>query len=314
MFKRSFIILGIMALLLAACSAPKMAPSLGARSTGDNAASGGQAPAQQAPAQPPSPALVSNQSPYSSILPEVKRIVIKDANLTLAVDDPAKSMENITKMAEEMNGFVVSAKLFQNTLDSGAEVPEATITIRVPAERLDEALTRIKAETTRPVINETVESQDVTKEYTDLQSRLTNLQVAEAKLKEIMGSATKTEDVLNVYNQLTQVQEQIEVIKGQIQYYDQSAALSSISTDLKANEAVQPLTVGGWQPAGIAKGAVQALINTLKTFATVGIYLGLYLLPVLIILGVVVFAIVLVVRAIRKRLKGGPQIVPPPAS
>ena len=56
-----------------------------------------------------------------------------------------------------------------------------------------------------------------------------------------MEEATKTEDVLSVFNQLTQVREQIEVIKGQMQYYEQSAALSSISVELYANAAVQPV-------------------------------------------------------------------------
>ena len=49
-----------------------------------------------------------------------------------------------------------------------------------------------------------------------------------------MASATKTEDVMNVFNQLTQVREQIEVIKGQIKYYEESAALSAINVQIMA--------------------------------------------------------------------------------
>jgi hypothetical protein len=79
-----------------------------------------------------------------------------------------------------------------------------------------------------------------------------------------MGSANRTEDVLNVYNQLTQVREQIEVTKGQIQYYEQSAALSSISVELVPDASVQPLTIAGWEPGGVAKEALQALITGLK--------------------------------------------------
>ena len=126
----------------------------------------------------------------------------------------------------------------------------------VAAERLDEALTSIESESNRLPLTKNISSQDVTKDYTDLQSRLRNLEEAEAQLREIMASANKTEDVLSVYNQLVQVREQIEVTKGQIQYYEQSAALSAISVEILADEAVQPLTVGGWQPGG--GGGLQA--------------------------------------------------------
>jgi hypothetical protein len=91
----------------------------------------------------------------------------------------------------------------------------------------------------------------VTSEYTDLESRLGNLEAAEEQLTRIMESAVKTEDVLNVYNQLVQTREQIEVIKGQMKYYEQSAAMSAVSVELIPNEAVQPLSIGGWQPVGV---------------------------------------------------------------
>jgi hypothetical protein len=83
------------------------------------------------------------------------------------------------------------------------------------------------------------------------------------------------------------VREQIEVIKGQMQYYEQSAAMSAISVDLVANAAVQPLTVGGWQPEGTAREAVQALINTLKTLGSLVIWIVIWLVPVLLVLFVI---------------------------
>ena len=51
----------------------------------------------------------------------------------------------------------------------------------------------------------------------------------------IMDGAVKTEDVLAVYNELVAVQGQIEVIKGQMQYFEQSARLSAVSIQLIPN-------------------------------------------------------------------------------
>lgn len=243
-----------------------------------------------------------------------ERIVIKNANLTIVVSNPSTSLDKISRMAEEMGGFVVSANLYKDTLPSGAEVPRATITVRVPAERLNEALERIKEESEQEPLNEGINSQDVTSDYVDLQSRLKNLEATEAQLSEIMASATKTEDVLAVYNQLVQVREQIEVIKGQIKYYEESAALSAISVDLMADEAVQPLQIGGWQPMGVMKSALEALIKTLQFLVNAILVIVIYVLPVaLVIYLIFILPISLVWRAWKRRRKNRNQAGAPPA-
>lgn len=309
-----FFALGILALLLGACA------SAAGPDTEQDAV---------APSAPPAAGLdqnagreaVSEPGTFTSSAVQLqKRIVIKNANLSIVVEDPAKSMDAITQMADEMEGFVVAANLYQSRLESGIEVPRASITIRVPAERLNEAIARIRAETDRPVISENIESQDVTSDYTDLQSRLRNLENTEAKLAEIMDDANRTQDVLSVYNELVRVREQIEVIKGQIQYYDQASSLSAISVELLANEAVQPLTIGGWQPVGVAKNAVQALINTMKFIATAAIWIGIVFLPVLLVLYLVFFLPVSLLwrawrrRLANKRLSAVPPTPPTPVS
>lgn len=211
------------------------------------------------------------------------RMVVKNASLSIVVEEPVATMDLISSLAESLGGYVVSSYLYQVQLDSGLEIPQASITIRVPAEYLDQALDEIKSGAGQ-VLSEQVSGQDVTQEYTDLESRLRNLQRAEEQLGEILEMSYETEDVLRVYNQLVDIREQIEVIKGQMQYYEQSVALSSISIDIQANEAVQPLKIGNWQPVGVAKKAIQALINTFKVFANSLIWIGLYILPVALVL------------------------------
>ncbi len=301
MYKKISIALLVFTLLLTACAAAandsrSIMPSV--------------APVEsvvQAPAMPQALESASgSKSAYSldQTAASVDRLVIKNASLSISVNDPQKSMDTISKMAEAMGGFVVTADMYQQSLSNGAKVPQVSMTIRVPAEKLDEALATIKKETDQPIISENESSQDVTAEYTDLNSRLTNLQVAEKQLQEIMGNAIKTEDVLAVYSQLVSVREQIELIKGQMKYYEQSAALSSISIQLIANAAVQPITIAGWQPTGVAKEALQSLIRTLQSLANFGIRLVILYVPTLLAifvpLGLIAWGIVALVRRMRK--------------
>jgi hypothetical protein len=243
-----------------------------------------------------------------------ERIVIKNGNITIVVADPPKSMDAINQMTQEMGGFVVSANLYKETLSSGIEVPRASITIRVPAERMDEAMGRIRQQSNQDPLSENISSQDVTSDYVDLQSRLKNLESAEAELNEIMQEAQKTEDVLAVYNQLVSIREQIEVIKGQIKYYEESAALSAISIELIADAAVQPIEIGGWQPQGVLKNAVEALIRSMQFLVNALIWIVIYVLPVLLVLFVIfVLPPLLLIRAWAKRRKQKAAQVKPPS-
>ncbi|HEX9090905.1 MAG TPA: DUF4349 domain-containing protein [Anaerolineales bacterium] len=305
MYKKFSIALIILTLLLAGCSAAKL-----------NDRSAQQAPSaieMGAPASPPrelsNTTASGEKSAYAldQSAASVDRLVIKNATLSMSVDDPQKSMENISRMADAMGGFVVTADMYQQSLSDGGKVPQVSMTIRVPVEKLDEALATIKKETTQPIISENETSQDVTADYTDLNSRLTNLQAAEKQLQEIMASATKTEDVLSVYSQLVSVREQIELIKGQMQYYERSATLSSISIQLMANAAVQPISIAGWQPSGVAKEALQSLIHTLQNLANFGIRAAILYIPTLLVIfvpiGLIVWGIVALVRRGRRSRK-----------
>ncbi len=229
-----------------------------------------------------------------------ERLVIKNASLSIVVDDPEQRMQEITAMAERMGGFIVSSNLYKTSLSNGIEVPAANITVRVPAEKFLDALEQIRAGAI-DVPNDTQSGQDVTAEYTDLQSRLRNLENAADMLRQIMEEAKKTEDVLNAFNQLNAITEQIEVLKGQIQYYEESAAMSAITVDLIANEAVQPIKVGPWDITGVAKEAIEALLRALQGIAEALVWLALYILPVALIIGIPLWLIFLGLRGWAKR-------------
>ncbi|HSQ40111.1 MAG TPA: DUF4349 domain-containing protein, partial [Anaerolineales bacterium] len=134
----------------------------------------------------------------------IERLVIRNADLSIVVKDPEAAMTAITALATKLGGFVVSSNLYQTYTPSGIPVPEAGVVIRVPAEKLDEALETIKADAVE-VQSENQSGQDVTSEYVDLESQLKNLESAEAQLMKIMENATETEDVLNIFNQLTSI-------------------------------------------------------------------------------------------------------------
>ena len=288
-----FIVLALMLILAACASKPTATPMLGARAP----SAGGVASEQTVVGSAP---MASNTSGYdvakniTDTTASQDRMVIMNVDLSIVVTDPQKKKDAIQQIAKDLGGYLVSMNMSQVPLQSGVSAPQGSITIRVPATKLDTALSQIKADAIDvPTENHT--GQDVTAQYVDLQSQLNNLEQAEKDLLAIMdeaknnpgnNSTTKTQDVLNVYNQIVAIRGQIEQIKGQMKYYDESVAYSLVSVTLIAQETVQPIQIGPWSPRTEFNKAVVDLVHFLQGFVDFLTHFVVNVLfPLIIILG-----------------------------
>lgn len=174
---------------------------------------------------------------------------------------------------------------------------------RVPADRLDEALSQIKNNALE-VRNESISGQDITADYVDLQARLRSLESAESQLEEMMQDAQDMTDVINIFNQLTDYRQQIEQVKGQMQYYEQAVALSSVNITLLAEEGVLPLEIGGWKLGRETRSAIQDLIYFLQGFLRFMIRFFIYFLPVMLFSLIPIYIIIVILRFIWRMIRG----------
>jgi len=219
----------------------------------------------------------------------VERIVIKNASLTIQVEDPAEVITTIAFMAERRGGFVINSNVYRSYYYQVEEdLPQGYITIRVPAEDLNSALEEIRELTEDQkfdVSSESISGQDVTSQYTDLESRLRNLEEADAQMRTFMEEAENTEEVLMVYHQQKQISEEIEIIKGQLKYYEEASALSSISIEVLPKFSAVTVNTGGWE-------LEEALV-----------WIIIVILPVLILISIPLVLVLVVIKALIKRSK-----------
>jgi len=252
---------------------------------------------------------VAYDSSNTAPLADVERKIIKNADLSVVVKDPVQSMADIAALAEGLGGYVVSSNTYQYTYGPDNLVaPQGSINIRVPADKLTDVLDQIKNSAVE-VQSENVSGQDVTDQYIDLQSRLTAKQAAEKKLLEILDKTEDSADVLAVYLQVEQVQSDIEVLKGQMKYIDQSAALSSVNVNLVAEVGTQPIEIGGWKLQGTAKDAIQNLIRFTQGFVQFLIRFVLSFLPALILIAIPLYLLFIGGRAGYRRFRKSKVVV-----
>ncbi|NLF00546.1 MAG: DUF4349 domain-containing protein [Anaerolineales bacterium] len=231
-------------------------------------------------------------SDYDINYGSMERLIVREASLDLVVPDTETAASEITSMAETLDGYVISSNMYR--YDEGIR---ASITLRVPAENLDEALERLH-ELATEVRSENVSGQDVTEEYVDLQSRLRHLEATEERLLVFLDEAEDTEAALAVYQQLQGVQAEMEQVKGRITYLEQSVAMSSITANLTPDKMAQPLQVAGWRPEGTLRDALQTLVRVMQFLVDALIVIVIVVIPVLLAIAVPIVAIILVIRAI----------------
>ena len=223
-------------------------------------------------------------------LPEFPRMIVYTASMELRVEDPKAALEDVWQLAEEMEGYVVSSEVQEHSLPDGTRTTQANITIRVPAERLQEALNRLR-DMALEVLRESLTSQDVTEEYVDLNSRLRNLKATEEELLNFLKKARNTEELLAVHRELSRVREEIERLEGRKRYLEQVSRFALIKVNLRPKEVQPPVLPDTWSPLGVFQAAVRALVRALQGLATLGIWLVVFVLPLLIIIGSVIWVV-----------------------
>lgn len=241
------------------------------------------APAAE-PGQPAQP--VANQ----------ERLIIRNADMSIVATDTEAALAQIAAMATNGGGWVVSSNVYQSSETSKT----GYIQIRVPSEGFQSVLDAI-AGLAVSVESLSTSGQDVTEEYVDLSSQLTNLEATAARVRGFLDDATRVEDALDVNAELSRLEGEIAVIKGRMQYLSQSAAFSSITVNVTPDELAQPIEVAGWQPRGVAKEALESLINALQSLANLVIWLVVFVLPILVLIAIPLLIIFLLIRWLRRR-------------
>lgn len=213
---------------------------------------------------------IPTPSPFAPAI-EKNRLVVKNSNLSLVVTEVRKAIDGIVKGAEERGGFLVESSL---------DVPEGgatgMVTVRIPSERLDDGLAAIRALGVR-IVSERVMGTDVTDQFVDLEARLATLVKTKAKFEQIMTAATQIQDILEVQREIINLQSQIDSLKGQEKYLEQTAKLSLVTVYLATDELALPYAPAQpWRPSAIFKQAVRSLIGSLRGVATALIWAAVY--------------------------------------
>jgi hypothetical protein len=219
------------------------------------------------------------------------RKIIRTSSLEMVVQHPSETAEKIAALAESMGGYVTSAE------GGGENATSGKLTIRVPAVRFEQARSQIRNMGLR-VENETIDAQDVTRQYVDQDASIRNLRAEESQYLLILKQATTVKDLLAVSEKLSEVRGQIEQQQAEFNALSKQVETVAISISLRAEAEAQVLGLN-WRPGYQLKLALRDGLESLANYATAMTALLFYLPAVLLWVGTIVLALVFGWRLVR---------------
>lgn len=226
---------------------------------------------------------------------EVDQKIIRTGFLELEVKSVDEAKASILALADGNGGYVQDS----NVSERADGTHYGTVSVRVPSVAFDATMAGIK-EFATAVTSESSQAQDVTEQYTDLEAQLRNAQAQEAEYLKILTKANTVDEILNVQSYLSNVRYQIESLQGRIQYLSNVTSYSTISVNLSEEASVR-IPTKGFDLVDTLVEAAQALVAIVQNLAVVLVWLAVIGGGTLVPLALLVWAVVNIVRAIRRR-------------
>ena len=219
--------------------------------------------------------------------------IIRTGYLSLSVDSPADTANEITEVVEAAGGRIASRSDY-TPVDYGQ--PSSYLEARIPHEVLDATVASLQE--LGDVQEVSLNTIDVSLQKVDLDARIQVLEAAITRLNELLAEASSTSDLIAVESALSERQAELDSLQSQRDYLSDQTLFATLSISLITPENAMPA-----DPDGFLDGIVRGWESILAFFAGIIVWAGI-LVPWL-GLGAVIVLVTLVIRQIRRgRLKG----------
>ncbi len=214
--------------------------------------------------------------------PEItNRMVIQNSNMSLLVKDVVDVRKKIIGFAESNGGYMVDS-----VTSNPQDAPTSTVTVRLPSDKLDQALDLFRGLSIK-VVSENLVGRDVTDQYVDIDARVETLERTKGKMESILAQASQISDLTTVTREIISLQNQIDALKGAQKSLSENAKMAKVTVYLSTDEIALPYAPSEtFRPGVIFKLAVRSMVSHLRSVASLVIWVVVYSviwIPVLVV-------------------------------
>ncbi len=212
--------------------------------------------------------------------PAADKKIVKQGRMGIDVDDLAKAKGNVTSLVAKHNGYFASERYHNSSTRLSYY-----LVIRIPAKSYEAFVSELENAPGGMVLYKEIDARDVTEEYLDIETRLTNKRAYLARYRELVKRANTIKDVLEVERQIRALEEEIESAEGRLRYMGDQVSHSTLSLDLA--EDIEYVPAGRESARDRFKGAIAT-----GWTIVVEIFYGLMTIWPLLLIGAGLFVII----------------------
>lgn len=231
--------------------------------------------------------------------------LVKRVYIDAETEDLDPLLAGLNEKLSSLGGYVEYQDIYNGSTYASRRYRSATMTIRVPAEKLDSFVSQV--EDTSNVVSVSQSQENVTLTYVATESRMKALETEQARLLELMDQAETMADLLEIEARLTDVRSELEQITSQLRVLSNQVDYATVELSIEqvtVYTQVEKQTV--WQRIG--SGLKENLSDIGDAFVDFFVWLLTYS-PQLIVFGLMIVVIVLGIK--RKIKKAKAKNTPP---
>ncbi len=252
----------------------------------------------------PAPAAGTSNS-GSAAVAKAARKLIRTVNLNVETTEFDNLLTGIRQFVDACGGYIEQSDLSGKSISGGSGRRYASITARVPSTQVDAFLSQMNEKSNITYRSENV--QDVTLQYTDIESRKKSLTIEQERLWELLEKADSLDAVIALEERLSEIRYELERFESQLRTYDNQVDYSTVYISIDEVAVFTP-TEPDSVMTRIQKGFTRNLKNVGNGFVDFFVWF-VSSLPTLLVWTVLIVIIVLIVRALIKRFRrNGPHI------
>ena len=235
-------------------------------------------------------ASLESETGTGPILPAGRKL-IRNVSMNVETDEFDALVTELQIKITQLGGYVEQSDMSGSRMDgSGKPVPRfADMTVRIPVSQMNSFVRTV--ETNGNVTDKSESTQDVTLQYSDLESKKKSLEIEQEKLWEFLEKAESIDTVITLQQRLSEIRYQLESMESQLRLYDNQVDYSTVSLSIRE---VNTFTPTSPESAGtrISKG----FSNNFKAFKTItaNFLIGMivtipFWFPIVLIAGIIIF-------------------------
>ncbi len=243
---------------------------------------------------------LSMTSPMASQPLPASRKLIRTIHLSVETTQFDQLIANISQMVSDAGGYIESSDISGTSISDSLGRRYGYLTVRVPADRLDHFVTLVGEQGN--ITNKSENTQDVTLQYSDVESRKKSLTIEQERLWQLLEKADTMESIIALEERLSEIRYELESFESQLRTYDNQIDYSTVSINIDEVRVLTPTT-----PDSIATRIQKGFTRNLKGVCTglVNFFVWfLSSLPSMVLLAVILLAIGLILRLVRRITPG----------